>query len=299
MTAVHEVRHLPGLAPEVRLPEEIALPALRDGKPVATYALVSGGHDSAAVARWAVEHVQDLTGLLHIDTTIGVDETREYVRCLARELGAPLVVASRDDAGNGYRELVQQFGFPGPGFHGLPYALLKERALRRVVRDAKIGHSRSARVALISGSRRQESQRRMGLNVPVTRVGAQLWINPFFDYSKAQLTAYRLSAGVPDNYVALLLGKSGECFCGAYAKQGELEDTTALGYPAVEQQIRALERDMRRQGHPACRWGERPPPRIAEQQRAAGQLELPTAYMPMCIGCGAEPDDERAGTTSA
>jgi 3'-phosphoadenosine 5'-phosphosulfate sulfotransferase (PAPS reductase)/FAD synthetase len=293
-----ELLHLPSLAPPVRAPEEIALPALDEANPVAVYALLSGGHDSAAVARWAVEALADtgrrFDGLLHIDTTIGVDETREYVRDLARLLGVPLRVESRDDSGAGYDELVRAFGFPGPGFHGLPYALLKERVLRRVVREAKVGHPRSARVALISGARRQESERRMGLDEPVTRVGSQLWVNPFFDYTGPALKQYRADTGVPDNDVALLLGKSGECYCGAFAQPGELEQTTALGFPAVEQRVRDLEHDARVAGHPACVWGRRPPPRIVEQQRKAGQLELPAGFMPMCVGCGAEPDDERA-----
>lgn len=286
--------HLPGLEPVVRGPAEIAMPAIESGKPVATYALVSGGHDSAAVARWAAEHLR-LDALLHINTTIGVEETREYVRELARHLGIPLIEEMRDDYGNGYEEMVRYFGFPGPGFHGLPYSRLKERPLRRVVRQAKAGHHRQSHVALVSGVRRQESLRRMGLNEPVTKVGSQFWINPFFDYDGHQLTDYRKEAGVPTNDVAALLGKSGECYCGAFAKPGELEDTTALGYPAVEKQVRRLERKMKRDGHPACRWGERPPPRIAEQQRKAGQLELP---MFMCFGCGSEPDDDRMKTAA-
>lgn len=87
------------------------MPALEEAQPVATYALLSGGHDSAAVARWAAEHLR-LDALLHIDTTIGVDETREYVRALAHDLGVPLVIDSRTDDGAGYEELVAKFGFP-------------------------------------------------------------------------------------------------------------------------------------------------------------------------------------------
>lgn len=284
---------LPGLERPVRDPAEIVLPAIEEHRPVATYALISGGGDSTAVARWAVEHLR-LDGLLHLNTTIGVEETREFVRWYARELGVPLIEEARDDHGNGYEEMLRTFGFPGPGFHGLPYARLKERPLRRVLRRAKDGHTRSSKVALISGVRREESERRMGLSEPVGQVGSQLWINPFFDYSGGQLAAYRSEAGVPVNDVAAMLGKSGECFCGAFAKPGELEDTTALGFPAVEREVRRLEGVLRRDGHPACRWGERPPRRIAEQQRKAGQLELVNPAMPMCVGCGPAPDDERS-----
>jgi 3'-phosphoadenosine 5'-phosphosulfate sulfotransferase (PAPS reductase)/FAD synthetase len=137
--------YLPGLEPVVRSPEEIVLPALEEHKPVAVYALVSGGHDSAAVARWAVEALEGrFAGFLHIDTTIGVEETRDYVRRIAREWGVPL----RVEAGQDYGSVVREFGFPGPGFHGLPYARLKERALRRVIAEAKVGHSRRSKVAL-------------------------------------------------------------------------------------------------------------------------------------------------------
>lgn len=293
--AIEPMQHLPGLEPIVRDPAEIALPAIEEHKPVAIYAMLSGGHDSAAVARWAAEHLS-VDALLHINTTIGVEETREFVRRLAKDYSLPLIEEARDDYGNGYEELVQEFGFPGPGFHGLPYSRLKERVLRRVIRRAKDGKPRTAKVALISGVRRQESERRMGLSEPVTHVGSQLWVNPFFDYSTPALALYRREAGVPINDVAALLGKSGECYCGAFAKPGELEDTTALGFPAVERQIRRLERKMKAQGHPASRWGERPPRRIAAQQRKAGQLEMFNPHMPMCVGCGPTPDDERQAT---
>ncbi len=287
--------HLPGLAPVVREPDEITMAALEEFEPVAVYALTSGGNDSSAVAHWAASNLPSFDGLLHIDTTIGVRETQEYVRTLAKHLDVAVAVESRGNDGAGYEELVRQFGFPGPGFHGLPYALLKERPLRRVVRRAKEGHSRFAKVAFLSGARRQESQIRMGLTKPVGHVSSQLWINPFFDYSGAQLAEYRRTAGIPVNDVAALLGKSGECYCGAFAKPGELEDTSALGFPDVERTIRRLEGIMRREGHRACRWGERPPPDIAKAQREAGQLELLNPSMPMCAGCGAEPDDERRG----
>lgn len=285
--------HLPGLEPIVREPGEITMPTLEQFKPVAVYALTSGGNDSSAVAHWAAANLPRLDGLLHINTTIGVRETREYVHSLAAHLDVPVVVESRDDNGNGYEEVVREFGFPGPGFHGLPYARLKERPLRRVVRRAKHGHGRLAKVVFISGIRRQESQIRMGLKEPVSHVGSQLWINPFFDYSGALLAEYRRQAGIPINDVAAMLGKSGECFCGAFAKPGELEDTTALGFPEPERKVRRLERIMRRQGHRACKWGERPPPDIAKVQRKAGQTELFDASMPMCVGCGPVPDDER------
>lgn len=286
---------LPGLELPVREPDEIALPAVEEFAPVAVYALMSGGHDSAAVVRWAAEHLP-LDGIVHVNTSIGVDETRDYVRATARDLRIPLLEELPEHGGDSYEALVREFGFPGPGFHGLPYSRLKERALRRVVRRAKDGHPRTAKVAFISGVRRQESERRMGLPDPVSHVGSQLWINPFFDYSNSRLADYRRTTGIPVNDVAAMLGKSGECYCGAFARPGELEQTTALGFPAVEQECRRLERVLKREGHPACRWGERPPPRIAEQQRKAGQLELGVP-MYMCAGCGPEPDDLTSTST--
>lgn len=279
--------HLPGLERPRLAPEDILGEALERHAPVAIYGLVSGGNDSAAVLHW-LANTDRLTAAVHMDTTIGVPETREWVEWYCRNLGVPLIVKRAEE----YEHLVRKFGFPGPGLHRLPYVWLKDRSVEAVVRETKT--TRKDRVMFVSGARRQESERRMGTALPTARRKAQVWANPFFDYSKGDLGRYRQANDVPENPVALMLGKSGECFCGAFAKPGELEDTEALGYPAVVREIRRLEREMRRVGHPACVWGARPQARVADRQRTAGQLELPSAFQPMCVGCGPDPQERAA-----
>jgi hypothetical protein len=49
---------------------------------------------------------------------------------------------------------------------------------------------------------------------------------------------------------------SGECLCGAFAQEGELE-RIRLWYPDTAAEIDQLESDVRAAGHPEpfCRWG--------------------------------------------
>ena len=231
------------------------------------YAMFSGGDDSLTCAL-VTSQATRFRGCVHLDTGIGVDETREYVRETCRTQGWPLKVYRAVDCGQDYDALAVQFGFPGPGSHWRMYVRLKERALDAFMRENKT-HRRD-RLVLSTGARSHESERRMGHVEPERRDGAQVWVNPLHLWRKRQCLEYIEARGVPRNQVVELLGMSGECLCGSFAKPGELNDIAAA-YPATAARIRALEVRVKDAGK-HCVWGTRPPRERKSRRQRLSEL---------------------------
>lgn len=183
-----------------------------------------------------------ITHLAHANTTIGVEQTRQFVRNTAAGWGKPLLEFKPPREADHYRALVLDHGFPGPGHHFKMYQRLKERALREV-RRSLVQHSHRDRVVFLAGRRRTESQRRV--NVPeMERFGSTVWVSPMVNWTKLDLNTYRLMLGdVPVNEVTDLLHMSGECLCGSFAHPGEL-DEIAMWFPDVAREIRDLEAEL-------------------------------------------------------
>lgn len=217
----------------------------------ASCVLFSGGNDSTVLAHM-VRHRVDYA--VHVNTTIGIEQTRQFVRdtCAAWQLD---LIERKPPVP--YGELVIAQGFPGPAMHFKMYQRLKERALRQI-RGELVTYPRRERVLFIAGRRRSESARRA--NVPLyERDGSTVWASPLAMWTKLDLNTYRLMRGnVPVNQVSELLHMSGECLCGSFAKPGEL-DEIRLWFPDVAAEIETLEREVAKAGHPErlCTWGYR------------------------------------------
>ncbi len=285
---------LPGLEPVKEAPERIIQRAVEEGAPedkwvakvVARFCLVSGGNDSTVLAH-RLQGQYD--ALLHVDTGTALPGVRDHVERLARELRQPLVVY---EAGAAYRTMVLgnpesdlkserlPWGLPGPGFHKLPYARLKDRQFEAAVRDQKARHGLTGRpgwIMLMSGVRTGESDRRMvsALGREINRRGSQLWVNPLIHWSDRDMREYRDEHKLPQSDVAALIHRSGECNCGAFAAPGEREMLQSMWPAWFGETIERLEEQAAEQGLP-CRWGERP-----------GDWWRPRAAVggPACVGC--------------
>jgi 3'-phosphoadenosine 5'-phosphosulfate sulfotransferase (PAPS reductase)/FAD synthetase len=215
--------------------------------------LYSGGNDSTVLAHLVRKRVDYA---IHCNTTIGIEATRQFVRDTCTTWGLPLIERT---APISYRDLVIERGFPGPGHHFKMFTRLKERSLE-AVRNELVEHPRRERIMFIAGRRRQESQRRK--NIPIYEAdGSIIWASPIAMWTKEDMVMYRALATragdpVPFNPVTDALGMSGECLCGAFAKEDEL-DRIRLWYPDVAAEIDQLERDVAAAGHkaPYCTWG--------------------------------------------
>ncbi len=217
-------------------------------KPVAIVGLISGGHDSATAN--LIAHEAGATMSLHVNTGIGVEETRDYVRetCAARNWDLREYKAVENVQADGtpdpqvYEDIVRKHGFPGGGQHAAMYSLLKERQLRRFERE--IGATSNQPVLYVSGARSDESTRRMGNTQEVTKIGRQVWVAPILDFTKTECGRCMAHCGVKRSPVVDLIHKSGECLCGAFAEPGELAELK-VWFPHVAQRIYDLQEEVR------------------------------------------------------
>ena len=304
-----------------RIMREAVEEATKDGhKIVATVALYSGGNDSTTMAHmFARGHFADtpfrVTHAAHANTSIGIEETRQFVRdtckswdlkliekycepgktyedlVLGKVFAYPRPGSPRYKPENGLEQHREQIwsGFPSPPGHKIMYNMLKERAMNKVRSDL-VKHPSRERVLYITGIRRDESQRR-AKRPAVQRKGSAVWVSPLIEWTALDLNAYRFKylhtdLEVPRNPVAELLHMSGECLCGAFGHEGEL-DEIARHFPEVAEKIRALQDkvkaaslrgDFLQDRTPSCLWGF--------DARKPGESPLTSeSGGPMCAGC--------------
>lgn len=244
--------------------------AIAEHNPSHIFALFSGGHDSLAVTKIASQHPR-FSGVVHCNTGIGIEETREFVRDTCREQGWPFMELLAPEGL--YESECLAHGMPGgPRQHGIIYQKLKDDQLRRLVREHK--RFRGDRVGLVTGIRLGESERRMRVHPePIRREYAQLWINPILAWSALDVSRFIDAHGLRRNPVVDKLHRSGECLCGALARPQEIEEI-AFWYPDVARRIRALERQCHELGLPS-RWGSTKATRVDPRQ----------AWLPLCQSC--------------
>lgn len=256
-------------------PHRILHEAIDAYEPVAIWCGYSGGDDSLCSVHvamsWLDEHAPDTPhGVLHINTGIGIERTRQHVRETAARFGWPY---REERTPICYDDIVIKHGFPGPSQHQRMYTSLKERAIDAVMRDNKRGHPRTARVLFVTGIRRSEStRRRERLEHHKEHGHSRCWAAPILYWTDDDKRAYIEDNDLPRNPVSKALCMSGECLCGAYAHPGELAEIESV-CPATAQRIRDLETKVRAAGHD---WGW--------EARGPSKAK-PTRGGVMCVGC--------------
>ena len=131
------------------------------------YALFSGGDDSTASLRVAVEHPNFVAAVTMV-TGVGVDASLEYARETCRKLRCPLIEYHAVDnvKADGtadpqiYEKHVLEYGFPGPTKfgHGKMYCRLKDRGIKRLFRE-EVGKGVNAVLASADTARWNRSLR--------------------------------------------------------------------------------------------------------------------------------------------
>lgn len=233
--------------------------AISDHNPDHVIALVSGGHDSVAMLHYVLDRIDFVC---HINTGIGIPQTREHVKSVCTEWGVELKTYAAFENTNKdglpdpqvYEDIVRKYGFPGPGSHRFMYARLKERPLRVMMRE------HPGVKLLVTGVRSAESQRRMG-NVKPIQVESKnrIWVAPCHDWTSDDQAEYMDAHRIPKNPVKECLGMSGECLCGAFAKPGEL-DRIRQHFPDVADRIEQIENQVINvDRHFGWGWEDKPP----------------------------------------
>lgn len=259
--------------------------------PIAVVGMYSSGDDSGA-AMLALEHWSRLRGVpfqvAHINTGIGIEESREHARAVAAVRGWRFS-EWRTNPAHYVRMVTGQErhrsvpgGFPGGALHSMYYRELKDRRVADLMRHLKRGAPRRARVMLVSGIRRQESRRRMGYANEVNKQRAQVWVNPLLYRTKDDCLDLMELGNLPRNPASRTIHMSGECLCGAMNAPGELAEIR-WWFPRTAAYLDEIAAQVRAAGYP---WGwdeERP---AWYDALSAGQVPL-FDFMPLCVGCEA------------
>ena len=200
------------------------------------YVACSGGKDSICLAHYIKTNYPDnFKGLLFVDTGVGIELTKQWLKEYAEKKGWPLHIVKHDDRIS-YESIVLGVGFPGAGFHNWVMKILKFVPMRTFAfeKDRKFKH------CIISGTRRFESKRRSINTKPITREGNFYFCSPFYDQTDEWVYRYLLENGLEITPVHKILGMSGECMCGCFAGLGEREIIKQLD-PKLDAQLTELE----------------------------------------------------------
>lgn len=286
--------------------KEVLERAISQYSPIHCFGLYSGGHDSSTVTHFAVEALKErITGVVHINTGIGIPETRHHVYKVAKHFGWNLLEykATENTKSDGtpdpmiYEELVMKHGFPGPYGHGMMYQRLKERQINRLARD--YGAKPKTPILLVSGCRKEESSRRMGTTKEIDPRGRIIWVAPFANMTSSDCDDYLKANDIPRNPVKDSLCMSGECLCGAFAHKGELSEIE-YWFPDTAHRIKAIQKKVINAGFP-WGWEEQPPKwwtdkikndKFGQQDAFLNELdsEIDSVKEMLCTRCNSEFD---------
>ena len=219
------------------------------------YVACSGGKDSISLAHWINANYPDnFKGLLFVDTGVGIELTKQWLKEYAEKKGWDLHIVKHADHIS-YEQIVLDQGFPGAGFHNLIMKILKFVPMRTFAfeKDRKFKH------CIISGTRRFESKRRSINTKPITREGNFYFCSPFYDQTDEYVYRYLLENGLEITPVHKMLGMSGECMCGCFAGMGEREIIKQLD-PKLDARLTELEKKIAESGSDKARmfplWGK-------------------------------------------
>lgn len=196
------------------------------------WSLFSGGKDSTACAEYLSER-GELAGVVSFQTGIATPDWLPFIERTVNQRGWNFETYRTPED---YDCLVNVYGFPGAGLHGLFMNYLKGRCVRQFRKHHK-GE------ILASGVRSGESKRRF-INTKEWGEfeGVKVWA-PIYDWTTEQTWNYVRTKGFERSPAYQALCISGDCLCGAYADPVERAALKAF-YPEIWQRIERLEKQV-------------------------------------------------------
>lgn len=252
------------------------------GLPYEKIAMWSGGYDSTVLTYYSMEQL-GCDCVLHIDTGTGIGENREYVERVCEIFGWPLEIVTPNKT---LVEFAKENGFPMAAAHSWIYRYLKEHPLSSFVTDLEC-----SKPEFYTGVRRDESDRRMRNVTAETQehgTGRWVWKAPLADWTDEEMYEYLLEHGLPRNPVVETIGRSGECFCGAYADRFSELLTLKEHYPNHYEWLMEIEAEVQSvigTDEDYCFWGGGG---VSDEQLEQLQNADDADDMVMCVDCEGE-----------
>lgn len=222
----------------------------RENLPYEHVAMFSGGHDSLVSTHETMEH-RDGDVVFHIDTGTGIEKNQQYVEDVCEQFGWELEIRSPSMT---LEEFAEEYGFPKQAAHSWIYRYLKHHPLSRFTTELSSDHPK-----YYTGVRRDESQRRMKtVTAEHQERDRWTWVAPIMDFTADDIETYIAEHNLPRNPVVENIGRSGECFCGAYADRVSELVELEKSYPDHAQWIIDLEERVQGKigtDEDYCYWG--------------------------------------------
>ena len=207
------------------------------------YALVSGGKDSLTTAQ-VLHEAGKLTGCVVLDTGISTPDWKPFVEKTCADRGWPLEFYAAPP--NAYDDFVLRYGFPGPSKHSWVMRVLKGRCIRQFRKVHPDG-------ILASGVRVAESMKRAASTKAVGQWEGTPILAPIYDWTTDETWAFFRDRGFERAPGYSTLQISGDCLCGAYAREGEPE-AVAFHYPQIWARFQMLGEAVKETHPTRCTW---------------------------------------------
>lgn len=247
------------------------------GLPYEDVALFSGGHDSLVSTHYAMEKL-GCDAVVHINTLTGIDENQWFVEDVCDQFGWTLEIITPNKT---LEEFAKEYGFPKEAAHSWIYRYFKEHPLARFTTSLEVDTPH-----YYTGVRRAESERRMRNVTSETQEhdgGRWIWEAPIADWTEEDIEEYISEHDLPSNPVVETIGRSGECFCGAYADRISELEVLQENYPnhyewLMEVEDRVQESIGTNEGY--CYWGS-----IGLTDEQLQEMDDDVADMKLCADC--------------
>jgi 3'-phosphoadenosine 5'-phosphosulfate sulfotransferase (PAPS reductase)/FAD synthetase len=208
------------------------------------WALVSGGKDSLSNAQ-ALDEAGRLYACIAIKTHLCTPDWEQFVidTCNQRKWGLEIYEAEP----TAYEDYVQKYGFPGPSKHRQVMTELKGKVIRKFRRAWP-------KAILASGVRSDESTKRAATTKPVGFWEGAPILAPIYDWTTDETWAFFRDRGFERAPAYSTLQISGDCLCGAYAREDEFR-AIEFHYPEVAGRLKALGEAVKEKHPTRCQWG--------------------------------------------
>jgi len=210
-------------------------------------ALFSGGKDSLVATHYSYQHFP-IDFVAYLDTNSGLPENKEYVIDTCESHGWDLQIRRSPMQ---LEEFVQRHGFPGPAIHSWAFRYFKERQLGKMATEY-------GQAIYYSGVRQSESSRR-NKNVRGKYGTDQRWdwVRPIHNFTENDCREYIETHDLRTNPLYDTIGRSGDCYCGAFAHRAtELAELQEY-YPEHYDWLTKIEKQAKQWDHdsPKDKWG--------------------------------------------